>query len=86
MRLFGKIDRKLLFLSGIGISCQGPKEELLGLVPLSGQTRGEGITNAVQKCLEDNKIDLNKIVSIATDGASTMIGKNKGEQRFFKPN
>ncbi|KAL7639007.1 UNVERIFIED_CONTAM: hypothetical protein RMT77_010541 [Armadillidium vulgare] len=36
------------------MSSQGPKEELLGLLPLSGQTRGEDIANAVQKCLEDN--------------------------------
>ncbi|KAL7631858.1 UNVERIFIED_CONTAM: hypothetical protein RMT77_017845 [Armadillidium vulgare] len=50
------------------MSSQGPKEELLGLLQLSGQTRGEDIANAVQKCLEDNKIYLNKIVSIATDG------------------
>ncbi|GBP32871.1 General transcription factor II-I repeat domain-containing protein 2 [Eumeta japonica] len=41
------------------ISSQGPKEELLGLLPLSGQTRGEDLANAVQKCFEDNKIDLN---------------------------
>lgn len=33
--------------------------------------------NAVQKCFEDNNIDL-KIVSIATDGARSMTGKNKG--------
>lgn len=57
------------------MSSQGPKEELLGLLPLSGQTR-EDIANAVQKCLEDNKIDLNKIVSIATDVARSMTGKN----------
>ncbi|KAL7635057.1 UNVERIFIED_CONTAM: hypothetical protein RMT77_014042 [Armadillidium vulgare] len=60
------------------MSSQGPKEELLRLLPLSGQTRGEDITNAVQTCLEDNKIDLNKIVSIATDGAKSLTGKNKG--------
>ncbi|GBM99129.1 General transcription factor II-I repeat domain-containing protein 2A [Araneus ventricosus] len=41
----------------------------VGLLELSGQTRGEDIANAVQKCLEDNGIDINKIVSIATDGA-----------------
>ncbi|GBN70004.1 hypothetical protein AVEN_41204-1 [Araneus ventricosus] len=57
---------------------QGPKEELLGLLPLSGQTRGEDIENAVQKCLEDNGIDINKIVSIATDGARSMIGILRG--------
>ncbi|GBM86488.1 hypothetical protein AVEN_241131-1 [Araneus ventricosus] len=33
------------------------------------ETRGEDIANAVQKCLEDSGIDINKIVSIATDGA-----------------
>ncbi|KAL7633025.1 UNVERIFIED_CONTAM: hypothetical protein RMT77_016601 [Armadillidium vulgare] len=60
------------------MSSQGPKEELLGLLPLSGHTRGEDIAKAVQKCLEDNKIDLNKIVSIATDGARSMTEKNKG--------
>ncbi|GBO02835.1 General transcription factor II-I repeat domain-containing protein 2A [Araneus ventricosus] len=56
------------------MSSQGPKEELLGLLPLSGQTRGEDIANAVQKCLEDNEIFINKIVSIATEGARSMTG------------
>ncbi|GBM70771.1 General transcription factor II-I repeat domain-containing protein 2A [Araneus ventricosus] len=51
------------------MSSQGPKEELLGLLLLSGKTHGEDIANAVQKCLEDNGIDINKIASIATDGA-----------------
>ena len=36
------------------------------------------MANAVQKYLEENKIDLNKIVSIAIDGARSMTGKNKG--------
>ncbi|GBO12852.1 hypothetical protein AVEN_149041-1 [Araneus ventricosus] len=54
------------------MSSQGLKEELLGLLPLSGQTRGEDIANAVQKCLEDNGIDINKTVSTATDGARSM--------------
>lgn len=60
------------------MSSQGPKEELLGLLPLTGQTRGEDISNAVQKCLEDYKININKIVSIATDGARSMTGIHKG--------
>ncbi|GBM30978.1 General transcription factor II-I repeat domain-containing protein 2A [Araneus ventricosus] len=60
------------------MSSQGPKEELLGLLPLSGQTRGKDIANAVQKCLEDNGIDINKIVSIATDGARIMTGIYRG--------
>ncbi|GBN03616.1 hypothetical protein AVEN_206127-1 [Araneus ventricosus] len=60
------------------MSSQGPKEELLGLLPLSGQTRGKDIANAVQKCLEDNGIDINKIVSIATDGTISMTGIHRG--------
>ncbi|GBM81344.1 General transcription factor II-I repeat domain-containing protein 2A [Araneus ventricosus] len=59
------------------MSSQGPKE-LLGLLPLSGQTRGEDMANAVQKCLEDNGIDINKIVSIATDGARSMTVIHRG--------
>ncbi|GFV43785.1 putative DD41D transposase [Trichonephila clavipes] len=55
------------------MSSEGPKE-LLGLLPLSEQTRREDIANAVKKCLEDNKSDLNKIVSIANDGARTRRG------------
>ncbi|GBN49229.1 General transcription factor II-I repeat domain-containing protein 2A [Araneus ventricosus] len=55
------------------MSSQGPKEEQLGFLPLSGQTHGEDIANAVQKCLKDNGIDINKIVPIATDGARTEI-------------
>ncbi|GBM53468.1 hypothetical protein AVEN_95764-1 [Araneus ventricosus] len=60
------------------MSSQGPKEELLGLLPLSGQTRSEDTTNAVQKCLEDNGIDINKIFSIATDGARSMAVIHRG--------
>ncbi|GBO33733.1 General transcription factor II-I repeat domain-containing protein 2A [Araneus ventricosus] len=60
------------------MSARGPKEELLGLLPLSRQTRGEDIANAVQKCPEDNGIDINKIVSIATDGARSMTGIYRG--------
>ncbi|GBL84873.1 hypothetical protein AVEN_93893-1 [Araneus ventricosus] len=59
------------------VSSQGPKE-LLGLLPLSRQTRGEDVANAVQNCLEDNGIDINKIVSIATDGARSMTGIHRG--------
>ncbi|GBM42554.1 General transcription factor II-I repeat domain-containing protein 2A [Araneus ventricosus] len=60
------------------MSSQGPKEELLGLLQLSGKTHGEDIANTVQKCLEDNGIDINKIVSIATDGARSMTGIHRG--------
>ncbi|GBO01048.1 hypothetical protein AVEN_208071-1 [Araneus ventricosus] len=59
------------------MSSQGLKEELPEL-SLSGQTRGEDIANAVQKFVEDNGIDINKIVSIATDRARSMTGIHRG--------
>ncbi|GBN93038.1 hypothetical protein AVEN_65530-1 [Araneus ventricosus] len=59
------------------MSSQGLKEELLGL-SLSGQTRGGDIANVVQKCVEDNGIDINKIVSIATVRARSMTGIHRG--------
>ncbi|KAF8773240.1 General transcription factor II-I repeat like protein [Argiope bruennichi] len=60
------------------MSSQSPKEELLRLLPRSRQTRGEDIANTVQKCLEENGIDINKIVSIATEGARSMTGIHRG--------
>ncbi|GBM96252.1 General transcription factor II-I repeat domain-containing protein 2A [Araneus ventricosus] len=54
------------------------QKELLGLLPLSGQTCGEDIASAVQKCLEDNGIDINKIVSISNVGARSMTGIHRG--------
>ena len=60
------------------ISHSGPKEELLGLLPLKGQTRGEDIANAVKECMDKHHIPLDKIVSIATDGAKSMTGVRKG--------
>ena len=32
----------------------------------------------MQKCLEDNKIDFNEIISVTTDRARSMAIKNKG--------
>ena len=57
------------------MSSQGPEEELLGFLVLSGQTKRGRYSECRAKCLEDNKIDLNKIVSIATDGTRSMLGK-----------
>ncbi|XP_065665398.1 general transcription factor II-I repeat domain-containing protein 2-like [Hydra vulgaris] len=59
------------------MSYSGPKEELLGLLPLKGQTRGEDIANAVIKCMDKHHIPLDKIVSILTNGAKSMTGVRK---------
>ncbi|CAK6438343.1 unnamed protein product [Pipistrellus nathusii] len=66
------------------ISPTGPKEELLGLLPLKGQTRGEDIANAVIECIEKHHIPIDKIVSVSTDGAESMTGVRNGFVAILK--
>ena len=56
----------------------GPKEELIELIPLKGQTRGEDICGAVLECLRTKGINTNHLVSVATDGAPSITGAHKG--------
>ncbi|XP_036185460.1 uncharacterized protein LOC118667020 isoform X3 [Myotis myotis] len=63
---------------------KGPKEELLGLLPLRGQTCGEDIANAVIECIEKHHIPLDKIVSISTDGSKSMTGVRNGFVAILK--
>ncbi|XP_061765907.1 general transcription factor II-I repeat domain-containing protein 2-like [Nerophis ophidion] len=53
-------------------------EDVLGLANLSGQTRREDIYKAISEMLNEKGIDLKKVVSIATDGAPAMLGREKG--------
>ena len=53
-------------------------ERFLGLMHLEDTTTGRNIYNAVIKCLEDNSLDLSKLVSVTTDGAPAMVGVVKG--------
>lgn len=79
-------DIAQLSLLGRYVSSRGVQEELLALLPLKGQTRGEDIYAAVSEFLSSKGIDANKLVSIATDGAPSMTGKNKGFISLFKQN
>ena len=48
------------------VNSQGPQEELLDILPLTGQTRGEDIESAVTNYLKSKGININKIIAIAT--------------------
>ena len=48
------------------------------LMRLNNTTTGEDILVAVLKCFYCYELDLSKLVSITTDGAPAMVGKNKG--------
>uniref|UniRef100_A0A3P8U9K1 HAT C-terminal dimerisation domain-containing protein n=1 Tax=Amphiprion percula TaxID=161767 RepID=A0A3P8U9K1_AMPPE len=55
-------------------------EEMLALLPLTGQTRGEDICLVLTDFFQGpgREIDLGKLVSITTDGAPSMVGKERG--------
>uniref|UniRef100_A0A8C1LXS3 DUF4371 domain-containing protein n=1 Tax=Cyprinus carpio TaxID=7962 RepID=A0A8C1LXS3_CYPCA len=53
-------------------------EDLLGVTPLQTSTRGEDIYLAIKEMLTKRGIEPKKVVSITTDGAPAMIGREKG--------
>ncbi|XP_060788258.1 general transcription factor II-I repeat domain-containing protein 2-like [Neoarius graeffei] len=60
------------------VNSDGPQEEMIGLMPLKGQTRGEDICEAVLQFLNNNGINTNHLISVATDGAPSMRGSQRG--------
>ena len=51
-------------------------EELLFSRNLETYTKGSSICNAVEICFNENNVPLNSIVSCATDGALSMVGRH----------
>lgn len=75
-----------LTLIGRYVSSTGVHEELLGLLPLKGQTRGEDICTIITEFCRKKEINLDKLISLCTDGSPNMIGKYKGFVALFKQN
>ena len=59
------------------------REELLKLVSLPERIQGEDIYNAVMECLTTQNVTPAKIVSIATDGAPSIVGLTSGFVKLF---
>ncbi|KAM4607922.1 SCAN domain-containing protein 3-like [Polymixia lowei] len=53
-------------------------EDLLGVTPLQTSTRGEDIYLAIKEMLIKRGIEPKQVVSVTTDGAPAMIGREKG--------
>ncbi|KAK7919119.1 hypothetical protein WMY93_010403 [Mugilogobius chulae] len=53
-------------------------EDVLGITALKTHTRGEDIYLAIKEMLTQRGINLKKVVSITTDGAPSMMGREKG--------
>ena len=59
-------------------------EDVLGLTTLHGHTRGDVIYEALMEMLRDREIDLKHVVSISTDGAPSMTGRDRGLVSLLK--
>ena len=60
-------------------------EELLSMESLQRTTTGKDLYNcSVMSCLIRSELNLNKLVSITTDGAPALLGKNSGLVRLMK--
>ncbi|GFW76673.1 uncharacterized protein TNCV_4943901 [Trichonephila clavipes] len=60
------------------------KEELIGITSLLTTTKGTDICTAVRDSLAEKEIDLKKIVSVTTDGAPNMVGKQMVSFLYLK--
>ena len=54
------------------------KEEYLKILPLKGRTQGIDIFSTFKNFVTENKLQMQKLTSITTDGARAMTGKENG--------
>ncbi|XP_050532632.1 protein ZBED8-like [Daktulosphaira vitifoliae] len=60
------------------------RDELLALLPLKYKTRGEDLFKTFDNFMNKSNISYDKIVSVSTDGAPAMVGKEKGFVKRIK--
>ena len=53
-------------------------DELLALLPLKGRTTGEVVSDAIIEFLQKWDLPLDKLISVTTDGAPSMLARYKG--------
>lgn len=67
----------VIFIRGVNDAFQ-VTEEMLNLLNFKGTTKGEDVFQAMEKCLAENSLSFDTLSGITTDGAPSMVGKNKG--------
>ena len=60
------------------------KENLLGMIPMYGQTRGVDYLEAVKTFFQKNGLKFDKLISVCTDGCPSMVGVNLGFVSLLK--
>ena len=66
-----------IFIRGV-ISYLDIVEEFVQLMAMNDTTTGKDIFIALQRVLTDMKLDLSKLISVTTDGATAMVEQEKG--------
>ncbi|XP_072380943.1 protein FAM200C-like [Diabrotica undecimpunctata] len=76
----GIVDDKQMsvFVRFLDIECQIFREEFLAILPLKGNTPREDLFKVIDELISKSNISYNKMISLTTDGALAMIGKEKG--------
>jgi hypothetical protein len=59
-------------------------EQLLTVLPLTERTTGEDLYTALKAYLQNQEIPMEKIISVATDGAPSMVGIHSGLVKRLK--
>lgn len=54
------------------------REESLAVLPMKGTTRGEDLFKSFIEFAKEKNLPMDKLISVCTDGAPCMVGKNKG--------
>uniref|UniRef100_A0A3B5RFG0 DUF4371 domain-containing protein n=1 Tax=Xiphophorus maculatus TaxID=8083 RepID=A0A3B5RFG0_XIPMA len=54
------------------------REESLAVLPIKGSTRGEDLFKSFMEFTQEKNLPMDKLLSVCTDGALCMVGKNKG--------
>lgn len=54
------------------------REESLAVLPMKGSTRGEDLFKAFIDFAKEKNLPMDTLISVCTDGAPCMVGKNKG--------
>ncbi|KAK9708519.1 hypothetical protein QE152_g27166 [Popillia japonica] len=73
-----------IFVRFLDIECKTFREELLAILPFTGKTRGEDLFKPFDDFITKSNNSYDKMVSVSTDGAPAMIGKEKGLVKRIK--
>ena len=60
------------------------REELCCLQPMPDTTRGEDVARVITRHFEERGVDMRKVFAVTTDGAPSMVGKQKGAVKLIE--